>query len=46
MKEQSREARHFNSFYTIAGNIERISDHALNVAEYAQTIICKEYQAF
>lgn len=31
----------FNSFYTIAGNIERISDHALNVAEYAQTIDAK-----
>ena len=37
MKEQSREDNAFNSFYTIAGNIERISYHALNVAEYAQT---------
>lgn len=27
-----------NNMYTILGNIERIGDHAMNLAEYAQTI--------
>lgn len=28
-------SRVFNSLFTISGNIERISDHAMNIAEYA-----------
>ncbi len=28
----------FNAFYSITSNIERISDHAVNIAEYSDTI--------
>lgn len=31
-------SRAFSSYYTIAGNVERISDHAVNIAEYANLI--------
>mgnify|MGYP000139325997 CR=1 FL=1 len=31
-----------NKMYSILGNIERIGDHAMNLAEYAQTILEKD----
>lgn len=31
-------SRIFNSFYKICGNIERISDHAVNIADYSKMI--------
>ena len=32
-----------NRMYTILGNIERIGDHAMNLAEYAETIKEKDF---
>lgn len=38
LDQTPRDIDALNKMYTILGNIERIGDHAMNLAEYAQTI--------
>ena len=38
LDQTPRDILSLNRMYTILGNIERIGDHAMNLAEYAQTI--------
>ena len=38
LDQTPRDIDALNKLYTILGNIERIGDHAMNLAEYAQTI--------
>ena len=38
MEMTEQESENIRSYYTIVGNIERIGDHAINIAEYSKTL--------
>lgn len=42
LDQMPKDIETLNKMYSILGNIERIGDHAMNLAEYAQTILEKD----